>query len=218
MPIQPATTATRDIISDILSRFLIDQELQIEHLTSLLDKVYNKYQLSQLDANGLNSMLNKSPDVAMMEQNQFLHLEPTGSKNILPFVTIQSSQNWLHFRIYALLTMLDEKSNLQTIAIRFETDEGGPVSGKKIGTHDFCHAQLCNWINKHVQVITPLWVPDSQPSIPLDADNQIGLVLCMLASLYGGKHVQSKFYEPADRNLLEHLNSVRALRRPVKAT
>ena len=99
-----------------------------------------------------------------------MYLEPVKTKNILPLVTIQSSENWVHFRIYALLTMLDEASNLQELAIRFETDEGDGRKENAIGTHDFCHAQLCRSINGKVSASTPPWIPESQPSFPLDAE------------------------------------------------
>lgn len=209
MPITPANTATRNAISDILSRFLKDYNGQIGPWAELLSKVYGSYQWRELDASGLRSMLSKCPDVEMRTYNQFLPLEPI-KKDIIPFVTLQSSESWIHFRIYALLTILDKDCNLQSLGIRFETDEGD-VEGSP-GSHDFCHAQLCNNINKHVGGLSSSWIPESQPSIPLDADNQISLVLCMLTSLYGGAYVRKKFNPNIDRDLKEHLNNVRALR------
>lgn len=207
MPIKPANKATRNAISDILSRFLKDYNRQSDPWAELLNKVYERYRFGDLDSSRLRSMLNKEDDVVMNTQNLFLHLEPT-KKGILPFVTLQSSDNWIHFRIYALLTILED-CNLQSLGIRFETDEGD-VEGSP-GSHDFCHAQLCNNINKHVGGLSSSWVPESQPSIPLDADNQISLVLCMLTSLYGGAHVLKKLNPNGDRCLKKHLNNVRAL-------
>lgn len=208
MPIIPADmVATQEAISDILSGFLTDYDRLNGRFDELLDKVYVRYQFGDLDASELRSMLSKCPDVEMRTHNKFLHLEPI-KKDILPFVTLQSSDNWIHFRIYALLTTLDKDCKLQSLGIRFETDEGD-VEGSP-GSHDFCHAQLCNNINKHVGCLSSSWIPESQPSIPLDADNQISLVLCMLTSLYGGAHVRKKLN--TDRDLKEHLNNVRALR------
>jgi hypothetical protein len=42
----------------------------------------------------------------------------------------------------------------------------------------------------HVQIIQPPtsrlnWLPDAQPAFPLDADNPVKLLLCVLVSLYG---------------------------------
>ena len=110
--------------------------------------------------------------------------------------------------------MLDDNSALQALAIRFETDEGGRKPEEKIGAHDFCHAQLCNGINGRTQGSTPTWLPDSQPSFPLDADDQVGLVICMLTALYGGAHVLRKFGAAGDTQLRQHLMKVRALRGP----
>ena len=210
MPIEPADEATRDVILDILSIFLFDHDKQSGPFAVLLCEIYGRYQLGEVDNSGLKSMLSKDSDVEMMTQNLFLHLEPI-EKDILPLVTLQSSNDWVIFRIYALLATLDENCNIQSLAIRFETDEGGISAGSNLGSHDFCHAQLCNNINRHVKNVTPQWVPDSQPSIPLDADNQVSLVLCMLTSLYGGKHVFSRLSESSDRDLWEHLEKVRAL-------
>ena len=212
MPIEPADEATRDVILDILLRFMSYYNKQSGPFAVLLGEIYGKYQLGEVDDSGLKSMLSKDSDVEMMTQNKFMHLDPIPTKkNILPLVTLQSSNDWVIFRIYALLTTLDENCNLQSLAIRFETDEGGISTESNLGLHDFCHAQLCNNINEHVKNVTPQWVPDSQPSIPLDADNQVSLVLCMLTSLYGGKYVFSKLSDSSDRDLWEHLEKVRAL-------
>ena len=164
--------------------------------------------------NALSSLLLENVDVGMRDDNLFLNLELAERQKILPFVTLHSCKEWIHFRIYALLTVLDSDCCLQSFAIRFETDEGEPDSGSGSGAHDFCHAQLCSGIGKHLKEVTRLWVPESQPSIPLDTDNQIGLVLCMLTSLYGGRHVRSKFNRSGDSWLLNHLNGIRALRNP----
>ena len=144
----------------------------------------------------------------------YLDFEPTEDKRILPLVTMQSSQGWLHLSIYTLLTMLDDHDVLRSLAVRFETSEGDPDDN--LGKHDFLHAQLCNYIyNSDGRIIakakTPDWLPTSQPSFPLDADNQVGLVLCMLTSLYGGAHVLNKFSAAGDNKLREHLGRVRAL-------
>ena len=216
MSIEPVDEATRDVILNILSRFLVNYDKQSGSFAVLLCEIYGRYQLGEVDESGLKSMLSKDSDVEMMTQNLFLHLEPIEKeeKDILPLVTLQSSNDWIIFRIYALLTTLDENCNLQSLAIRFETPEGGISGGSNLGSHDFCHAQLCNNINRHVKNVTPQWVPDSQPSIPLDADSQVSLVLCMLTSLYGGKHVfrrLSDSSDSSDRDLWEHLEKVRAL-------
>ena len=221
MPIKPATNAIRIAISDILSMFLRNYGRADGPVAALCDKIY-ECGLTPVYARQLHGMLSNSSDIEMRDKHLFLFLEPIESENILPLVTLQSSDDWVHFRIYTLLTMLDKCSTLQALAIRFETDEryrnsGGEPSSHdnsegESGSHDFCHAQLCNFINNRIPISTPAWIPDSQPSIPLDADNQVSLVLCMLTSLYGGKCVFNKLRESGDRDLKKHLNEVRALR------
>ena len=131
-------------------------------------------------------------------------------KTILRLLTLQTSNDWVHFRAYVLLTMLDQCDGLQALAIRFETDEGPQTNGVT-GSHDFCHAQLCQSINGKTRATTPSWLPESQPALPLDAEDQIGLVLCMLASLYGGRHVVERINTAGDGALRQHLKKVRAL-------
>ena len=220
MPIKPATNAIRIAISDILSMFLKNYEGADGSVATLCDKIYG-CGLTPVYAHQLHGILGNSSDVEMKDNHLFLFLEPIESENILPLVTLQSSNKWVHFRIYTLLTMLDKCSTLQGLAIRFETDEGyrdsedesgsHDSSEEELGSHDFCHAQLCNSINKRIPISTPAWIPDSQPSIPLDADNQISLVLCMLTSLYGGAHVRKKINASGDIGLRKHLKKIRAL-------
>ena len=210
MNIRPAKKETRETIADILSIFLKDHETFVGPLSELLGKIYARFSVHPLDANGLSAILRKCSDVGMRDSNLYLLLEPTKDNKILPLVTLYSSDKWVHFRVYALLTMLDEGSKMEVLAIRFETDEGDPER-KADGSHDFCHAQLCNVIRGPVKASTPKWIPDSQPSIPVDADDQISLVLCMLTSLYGGAHVRRRIIQSGDVCLRKHLDSVRAL-------
>ena len=221
MPIEPATNATRIATSDILSMFLRNYERVDGPVATLCDKIYG-CGLTPVSASQLHGMLSSSSDVEMRDNHQFLFLEPIESEKILPLVTLHSSNDWVHFRIYTLFTMLDKCSTLQVLAIRFETDEGYRNSGSESGSHDnsggepgshdFCHAQLCNFINNRIPISTPTWIPDSQPSIPLDADNQISLVLCMLTSLYGGAHVRKRISASGDIGIRKHLKKVQALR------
>ena len=213
MAIRPATNDERNAVLDILSRFLSKYEWIDGRLSTLRDKILCKYyRMGNLDESGLDSMLRKHQDVTMKEQSLYLYLEPIKKRTILPLVTIQSSDEWVHFRIYALLTMLDDNMDIQALAIRFETDESCPDPTGSVGSHDFCHAQLCETIGSVAKATTPEWLPTSQPSFPLDADDQVTLVLCMLTTLYGGAHVRSKLSATGDRSLRDHLDRVRALK------
>ena len=203
---------TQEAVADILSVFLIPDEQWDETIVNIWSKVSKKYpSLDLMNGHGLYSVLGRNSDVNMKDEYQYLLLELTEDRKILPFVTLHSSDNWVHFRIYTLLTMFDESSQIETLAIRFETDEGD--SQRDIdGLHDFCHAQFCKEISCRIRASTPEWLPDSQPAIPLDADDQIGLVLCMLTSLYGGAYVRRKINDSGIKNVSQHLEKVRALR------
>ena len=217
MSIQPASEDTKNAVSDILSRFLSSYDWETDgHLATLRDEMYGKYgRLGPVvDAHRLHSMLRQCDDVTMMDQQLYLYLEPTEDKKLLPLVTIQSSHSWVHFRIYALLTLLDDSMELQSLAIRFETDERFFEQSSSIGSHDFCHAQFCNEIDPVARATTPKWLPTSQPSFPLNADDQVSLVLCMLTSLYGGARVLNRFSAAGDKDLREYLDKVRALKAP----
>ena len=87
-----------------------------------------------------------------------------------------------------------------------------PMKGEDgSGKHDFCHAQLCRKINRQGKEVTPFWMLESDPAIPLDAENQIGLVLCMLTSIYGRQCVLRKFDGTAGK-VWEEMKNIRALR------
>ena len=214
MPIKPACQTNKENVAQILERFIHEYDQQQGPQAELLGKVSDKYGVGIVEAKNLASMVVDRQEVGLRDSNLFIHLEMTKDKKILPLVTLYSSDDWRHFRIYVLLAMTDPDSDstLRNLAVRFETDEGHHTQANNIGAHDFCHVQLCNYINKRVNKVTPIWVPDSQPSIPLDADSQETLVLCMLTSLYGGKYVRSKF-QNTEKGLLEHLDKVRALQK-----
>ena len=216
MPIEPADRETRNAIAAILSMFLSEHSKLKGELGVLHGKINDKYQgLSPLLPQQLIGMLRNPAGVEMKEHKLVLYLEPIEKERILPLIMIQSDHDWIHFRVYALLAKLNDADNLNSLAIRFETDEGDYRKTGTKGTHDFCHAQLCNTISESIPVYAPEWLPDSQPSFPLDAEDQVSLVLCMLVSLYGSREVRAKLNGPGIKNLQEHLNKVRALKNPV---
>ena len=212
MPVNPADKAVRRSISDILSKFMSEYAWSDGPLTTLRDQVYQKYKPNHVDVHGFSGLIRKYVELKLKEQHRFLFLEPVPvvGKTLLPLLTLETSNDWVNFRAYVLLTMLDRCDGLQALAIRFETDEGPRTNGVT-GAHDFCHAQLCQYINERTRATTPCWLPDSQPSLPLDAEDQVGLVLCMLTSLYGGRHVVQRINTAGDKGLREHLKKVRAL-------
>lgn len=220
MPIKSACPETRKDIFDLLMGFKGDYAHYDGHLGNIRDQMYSEYyHLGPLTNSALKSYLcdKDRPEGEMLRDHRVLYLEPSVDKKILPVVTLDSSREWVNFRLYALLLMLDEGFELKSIALRFETDEAQEPTQTK-GRHDFCHAQICRSIGNRTQALTPSWLPDSQPSIPLDADDQVTLVLCMLVSLYGGKRVVDRVYKLGNKNLIEHMKKLRALQPPPSTT
>ena len=205
--------ATRIAVANILRNFLRDYGGGSSHYHQLHDRVVEKYLLQEIKYQTLERNLCSNDDLTLKEDRLFFFLEPVEDHRILPIVTLHSRNDWVEFRIYALLAMIDRNSsNLEVLALRFETDEGEGRSTSDPGSHDFFHAQLCQTILRGVEATTPAWMPDSQPSFPLDAEDQIQLVLCMLTSVYGGRFVVRKLgRDPSARS---HLNKVRALKMP----
>lgn len=211
MAVNPAGPAVRLAISDILSKFMSKHEWGDGTLATLRQQVCEMFNPTPVDVHGLSGLFGRSSDLELRDQHRFLFLEPVVEKKILPLLTLETSNQWVNFRAYVLLTMLDQCDGLQALAIRFETDEG-PQKNGVTGSHDFCHAQLCRSVNRTTRATTPCWLPESQPSLPLDAEDQVGVILCMLTSLYGGRHVVRRLNTVGDRDLSKHLRKVRALR------
>lgn len=214
MPIVCATPAIKKDVFDLLIGFMGDYDRIGGRLEIIRDQMYRQYShLGPLTIPALESYICLQQEVEMLSDNRVLHLEPSEDNRILPLLILQSKDGWVHLSLYTLLLMLDEDSELKSVALRFETDESQAPTAI-VGKHDFCHAQFCRRINARTHALTPGWLPDSQPSIPLDADDQVTLVLCMLVSLYGGRYVVDRVTKLGNKNLLEHMKKLRALKHP----
>ena len=213
MAVAPASELVRVDVAHMLSMFLSEYGWTDGPLVTLRDQMFEKYRPSPVDARTLNGLLRNTTDLHLRDEHRFLFLEPVNDEMILPLLTLHTSDEWVHFRAYVLLAMLDESENIQALVVRFEMDEGGLQANGAIGSHDFCHAQLCRSIGGVTSASTESWLPESQPSFPLDADDQIGLVLCILISLYGGRHVIERLNMTGTKRLREHGQKVRALAR-----
>ena len=212
MAVKQADMATKIAVSDILSTFSDEYAWQDGPLADHRDKIYSEHQPHTVDPRGLSSELGGSDEIGWRDNSRFLGLEPIkGSKTYLPLITLHSEGAWVIFRVYALVTLIGDDSNLKSMALRFETDENGLDPENIAGAHNFCHAQLCKSVGSRIIGSTPEWLPESTPAIPLDADNQVSLVLCMLTALYGGEHVYRKLSSSGQRDLLKYLKKVRAL-------
>ena len=155
MRIKPADKETRRVISEILLSFMF-RDWNDESLGALISEVHKRYfQMGYVDDQQVVPEISDNDEVPFLGQKRFLWLEPTDDKRILPLLTLSSTDRLVHFRLYALLMMLDNESNLQSLAMRFETSEGDMKLDHKAGMHDFCHAQFCNSIDSDIKATTP---------------------------------------------------------------
>ena len=105
MPVNPADQEVRRTISSILSKFLSKNERNDDSFTMLRQQVDEKYEPIPVEVHGLSNLLRRSPELELREQHRFLFLEPVEKKKILPLLTLETSNQWVHFRAYVLLTM-----------------------------------------------------------------------------------------------------------------
>lgn len=81
---------------------------------------------------------------------------------------------------------LEHEGEVKAFGYRFEAPEGLGPKGE--GRHHYYHAQFINRFQDEI-LLPPQefhdWFPTSQPAFPLDADDPVKLVLCLLISLYG---------------------------------
>jgi len=85
----------------------------------------------------------------------------------------------LGLRIGLFLNAADEPERIGSIGYRFETPDIG-------GENPFFHLQhIIELGNGSGELPTPSWMPQSKVAVPLDVKTNLGLMLCLLASLYG---------------------------------
>ena len=207
MRIQSASPETKQTIRGILERFQpVHDHWSKPYFTEIYSAACNEFNLGCLQPTDFGSKLTEHQDVSMRDKDHYIVLEPPEHQQFLPFVTLDSADNWVNFRVYVLLAGLDENCKIQGVAFRYETDEGDGD-----GKHDYCHAQMCRSIRRGGRAVSPFWMLESDPAIPMEADNQIRLVLCMLTSIYGRQCLLDKF-DPTDRSIWDHMRAIRALR------
>ena len=207
MTVQNTCKCTRASILEILERFAFDLE---SPRSDVLWRAYGYFDLyPPPNERALPSMILSYDDVCMADKKMFLPMTPTEDWVVFPLVSFQSERNWQKLSIYVLLATMDGCSGLQSITLRFESPEGIDDAGIQKSKHGFFHSQFCHTLNGVRKYVSPPWLPDSQPSMPLDAVDNMDLVLCMLVSLYGSKKV--KLMLPEER-FAKYMVRIRALK------
>jgi len=134
--------------------------------------------------------------------NTLLPLPPLPrDAHMMPFLHVwfaKRGKDWCCRFHVLLLTVEKETEGVQGFAIRFESPEvhcapQGTASEVSPGAHDFYHAQLGRearldlgrGARERLDLGSPGWLPESQPSFLLEANDPIQLFLHVLIALYG---------------------------------
>ena len=142
------------------------------------------------------------PSGSIYTTNTLLPLPPLPrDAHMMPFLHVwfeKRGEGWCCRFHVLLLTVEKETEGVQGFAIRFESPEVHCASRETTseaspGTHDFYHAQLGRearldlgrGARKRLDLGSPGWLPESQPSFLLEANDPIQLFLHVLIALYG---------------------------------
>ena len=118
---------------------------------------------------------------------RFLYLDPIESDGVMiPVLWMSFDFSRFHplVRIYLCL-FLRYENQIRSLGYRFEAPEGE-------GIHHYYHAQIIRGMPPGIPFHPPElhdWLPEGQPSFPLDAYNPTELLLCLLLALYGREYV-----------------------------
>ncbi len=90
----------------------------------------------------------------------------------------------VHLRVGLFLR---HENEVRAIGLRLESPEG-----EGGGIHDYYHAQYITYFYDGAPLKgAPPWLPITQPAMTLEADGPVGLLLSLLMSLYGLRHVSN---------------------------
>lgn len=167
-----------------------------------------------ISAEELREFLSREEDelhVNFYDERKYLYLPALkeDNKDFVPVLSLKaefSDGEMKEFRLRVMLVSQNDDGELRGLGFRLEAPEG---SGH--GRHDFYHAQLIKGFEKHemgLSIKTPQWLPCSQPSFPLLANDPLTLVICLLLTLYGKKYFWT-FYK-------QHHNHLKVLHKTIE--
>ena len=123
----------------------------------------------------------------LLRHRYFIIMEPLTKRSIVPVASIafdfEAASPAMGLRVG--LFFFDQSGQaglLCSAGYRFETPSGST------GIHAFFHAQPIRAFHQSGAFPLPMvasWLPLTDPTFPLDARNVVGLVVCLLISLYG---------------------------------
>ena len=147
----------------------------------------------------------------------FIYLRPVRQMTnwIVPVLTLSFDfEADLHYmRLRLMLFTKDQRKNaLQAIGFRFESPES-----EGDGLHNYYHAQIISLFDKDNALTAPPcpeWLPVTQPAFALDATSPLGLLVCMLVSLYGPEYVWNGIIREHAQIIQADLQDIAWLKRP----
>lgn len=143
----------------------------------LRDSGFRSYDESEIDAYFAANPL----DGELHEWRGFAFMTPPSFPLVVPVLTMEyrtSVPSKLGLRL-ALFLLDTGTGEVVSIGYRFESPDPG-------GENPFYHLQHIQELgNGDFRIPTPRWIPESSPAVPVEAHTEVGLILCLLASLYG---------------------------------
>ncbi len=112
----------------------------------------------------------------------FLFLRPCQTREwAVPVLTVTyKSEEPASLALRLGLFLVSAEGAVVSLGYRFESPD---LTGAE---HDFFHMQhIVELGNGSFALPTPPWVPQTKLAVPLDVSTNVGLLLCLLASLYG---------------------------------
>ena len=124
MRIQPADNDAKSTVRAILQKFLVVNRHD-DKFNQIYSAACSAFGIIEIESGEMGHLFD-SQDLNLRDQDRYFALELPENKRFLPFVTLESTDHWVHFRAYVLLADIDTKKNqARGIAFRYETDEGG---------------------------------------------------------------------------------------------
>ena len=149
-------------------------------------------------------------DVDFSKKRAVLYLPPLEKDaEFVPVLSLKCtlSKTINSIRLYVLLFRHGEEGQKPYgIGFRFESPENEQYErqseddeqqGPGEGLHDFYHAQLITGFGYGPEIEIPGWLPCTQPSFPLPADDPVTLVFSLLMTLYGKRYCWEFFRKHA---------------------
>jgi hypothetical protein len=155
-------------------------------LERLVEAARVQFGAASQDGRDIVEILRRDGQLVMVRKQRYMFLPAVPQRELRLAsldVNLVASPPSMHLAIMQF--MFDEAEKLCCLGMRFETP-----SGQGGGAHDFHHAQLLSALGRKVVLPNcPAWLPDSQPSFPLDASGPVELLICAIASNYGAKMI-----------------------------